>query len=144
MAADTGKRNTNWIKKGILVLIVVCMAIFTFSQQQLFYIEKKYSVGNWEDDGNKLDNIEAEISVLGNQVVEQQFIAKESELINVAIDFKAWEQKNGKGSILVEIQDMSGTVLASAEKKVPALRQSKEGVTTTFGVRTPLEKGETY
>lgn len=135
MNRDMKKMKPVWMKKAILVLILMCMGYFAYTQKPLFYIEKTYSVGSWEDNGQEQE--EQEISLLGNQVIEQEFIALQPELTNVQIDFKAWEQKNGNGSIRVEIRDLEGNVLASAEKKVTGLIPSKSGITTTFSVLRP-------
>ncbi len=131
-----------WIKKGILVLLIVYMGIFVYTQKALFYVEKTYAEGNWESSTE--DKTEQEISLLGNQQIEQEFIAKETELTKVLIDFRANEQKNGSGSILVEIQDQEGKVVASAQKAVTKLVQSKSGITTTFSVPASLKKDQIY
>lgn len=102
-----------------------------------FYMEKEYVE-------SVIGEEEEEIPLTGNQEVRQEFQALESEMTKVMIDFKAWEQKNGSGTIVVELQDQNGTVLVSSQKDVKNLKQSKTSVTTTFVLPTKLEKGKIY
>lgn len=134
----------DWIKKGLLIGLLVCVAVLVGVNWKQFYIEKTYSIQDMKnsDDGEKYEP--EELSVLGNQTVTQEFTALESEILEVAVDFKVWEQKNGTGKILVEIQTIDGEVLASKEKTVENLVQGKYGITTTFSVPAQLQRGETY
>ena len=117
------------------------MGIILIVNRNAFYEEKEYgSAYNKQDSGS----VQREISLNGNQEVCQKFLASEKEITKVMIDFKAWEQKNGSGTIVVEIQNQDGTVLASAEKAVEKLKQSKMSVTTTFAIPAELEKNEVY
>ncbi|MDO4307292.1 MAG: sulfatase-like hydrolase/transferase [Eubacteriales bacterium] len=144
MSADHKKKKHERIKKSILIAVLLCVAVLTGTRWEQFYVEKTYSVENTDNKESGEEYEPDEISVLGNQTVVQEFEALESEILNVAIDFKVWEQKNGKGKIVVEIQTMDGEVLASAEKAVKKLQQNKKGITTAFSVPAKLQKGETY
>ena len=76
------------------------MAVTVGIHKDQFYIEKEYSASNKmpsDENGEKVSP--AEISLIGNQEIRQDFIARESEITKVMIDFKAWEQKNGTGTI---------------------------------------------
>ena len=118
------------------------MAITVGIHKDQFYIEKEYSASNTmplDENGEKVSP--AEISLIGNQEIRQDFIARESEITKVMIDFKAWEQKNGAGTIEVDLEDQTGNVLASAKKDVKKLKQSKTSVTTTFALN--VGKGKT-
>lgn len=98
----------------ILLVMVVTVGI----HKNQFYIEKEYSASNSmpvDKNGETMDP--EEISLIGNQEIRQKFIARESEITKVMIDFKAWEQKNGTGIIEVDLEDQNGNVLASAKKK---------------------------
>lgn len=139
------KKNKLSMKKIILITILLVMTIIVGVNKDAFYIEKEYTASNQmssEEDGTKTEP--KEISLLGNQEVRQEFIALESEITKVMIDFKAWEQRNGSGTIIVELQDQSGNILASSEKDVKKLKQSKTSVTTTFSLKAELQKNETY
>lgn len=133
------------IKKTVLVLILLFMGIVVGIHRDEFYVEKEYSASNSmskDENGEALEP--GEIALDGSVEVRQEFIARESELTKVMIDFKAWEQKNGKGTIQIEVQDQAGEVLASAEKPVSNLVQSKMSTTTAFSIPADLNKGETY
>ncbi len=121
------------------------MSVILVMNKDAFYIEKEYdsSYGAKNYD-NVSDREKREISLDGTQTVCQKFIAQENEITKVMIDFKAWEQRNGSGTIIVELQDQDGTVLASAKKDVRKLKQSKTSVTTTFAIPAEITKNETY
>ena len=134
-----------YIKKVILVMILLVMAVTVGIHKNQFYIEKEYSASNSmpvDKNGETMDP--EEISLIGNQEIRQEFIARESEITKVMIDFKAWEQKNGTGTIEVDLEDQNGNVLASAKKEVKKLKQSKTSVTTTFALNVEVEKNQTY
>ena len=134
-----------YIKKVILVMILLVMVVTVGIHKNQFYIEKEYSASNSmpvDKNGETMDP--EEISLIGNQEIRQEFIARESEITKVMIDFKAWEQKNGTGTIEVDLEDQNGNVLASAKKEVKKLKQSKTSVTTTFALNVEVEKNQTY
>ena len=138
-------KNLSRIKKTILILLLVVMGIVVGVNKDQFYVEKEYSASNkmsLDASGEKKEP--EEIDLLGNQEIRQEFTALESEFTKVMIDFKAWEQRNGTGTIEVELQDADGTVLASSEKEVKSLKQSKMSVTTTFSLKADLKKDENY
>lgn len=133
------------IKKIILLLILLIMAVTVGINKDEFYIEKDYSASNQMPLDENGENIEPqEIPLTGNQEIRQEFTARQSEMTKVMIDFKAWEQRNGSGTIEVDLEDQSGNVLASAQKEVKKLKQSKTSVTTTFSLKAQLQKNETY
>lgn len=140
-----GEKEVKNIKKGILVVLLLVMVVTVGIHKDEFYIEKEYSASNSmpkDVNGEKTDP--EEISLLGNQEIRQEFTARESEITKIMIDFKAWEQRNGSGTIEVDLEDQSGNVLASAKKDVTKLKQSKTTVTTTFSLKAELKKNETY
>ena len=113
------------------------MGIMLIVNRNAFYEEKEY--------GSAYSVRSAkEISLNGTQEICQEFVAKEKEITKVMLDFKAWEQKNGSGTIVVEIQNKDGMVLATAQKEVRKLKQSKRSVTTTFAIPVELVKDEVY
>lgn len=153
MDRKQSERNTNRkgagkvknVKKGILVLLLLIMAVTVGIHKDEFYIEKEYSASNRMPQDSNGESIDPEeISLLGNQEVRQEFTALESEITKAMIDFKAWEQRNASGTIEVDLEDQDGNVLASSEKSVKKLKQSKTSVTTTFSLKAELKKGETY
>lgn len=101
------------------------MGIMLIVNRNAFYEEKEYGSAY-------SGQSEKEISLSGTQEICQEFVAKEKEITKVMLDFKAWEQKNGSGIIVVEIQNKDGMVLATAQKEVRKLKQSKTSVTTSF------------
>ncbi len=135
----TGQKKY-WTKKILLLLVLLVMAITVGVNRDAFYVEKEYTASG----SSKNSQDPEEISLLGNQEVRQEFMALESEITKVMIDFKAWEQRNGSGTIVVELQNSDGEVLASAKKDVKKLKQSKTSVTTTFALPAELTKNETY
>lgn len=133
------------IKKVILVIILLAMAVMVGLHKDQFYIEKEYSASNKmpsDENGEKVSP--KEITLLGNQEIRQDFIAKESKITKVMIDFKAWEQRNASGTIEVDLEDQKGNILASAQKDVKKLSQSKTSVTTAFTLDATLKKNEIY
>lgn len=116
------------------------MAVTVGVNRKAFYVEKEYTASDSLESGGEAE----EISLLGNQEVRQEFTAQESEITKVMIDFKAWEQRNGSGKIIVELQNQDGEVLASAKKNVKNLKQSKTSITTTFSIPAELTRNETY
>ena len=113
------------------------MGIMLIVNRNAFYEEKEYGSAY-------SGQSEKEISLNGTQEICQEFVAKEKEITKVMLDFKAWEQKNGSGTIVVEIQNKDGMVLATAQKEVRKLKQSKTSVTTTFAIPVELVKDEVY
>ena len=133
------------IKKGILLLLILVMAVTLGVNKDKFYVEKVYTASDKMPKGEDGKTVSPEeISLLGNQEIRQEFTATESEVTKVLIDFKAWEQRNGTGTIEVDLEDADGNVLASAQKEVKKLKQSKETVTTTFSLNAEVNKNETY
>ena len=113
------------------------MGIMLIVNRNAFYEEKEYGSAYSAQS-------EKEISLNGTQEICQEFVAKEKEITKVMLDFKAWEQKNGSGTIVVEIQNKDRMVLAAAPKEVRKLKQSKRSVTTTFAIPVELVKDEVY
>lgn len=73
------------------------------------------TVCQWNKNGETMDP--EEISLIGNQEIRQKFIARESEITKVMIDFKAWEQKNGTGIIEVDLEDQNRAMYWPQHKK---------------------------
>ena len=117
--------------------MLLVMGIMLIVNRNAFYEEKEYGSAYSAQS-------EKEISLNGTQEICQEFVAKEKEITKVMLDFKAWEQKNGSGTIVVEIQNKDGMVLAAAQKEVRKLKQSKRSVTTTFAIPVELVKDEVY
>ena len=117
--------------------MLLVMGIILIVNRNAFYEEKEYGSAYSAQS-------EKEISLNGTQEICQEFVAKEKEITKVMLDFKAWEQKNGSGTIVVEIQNKDGMVLAAAQKEVRKLKQSKRSVTTTFAIPVELVKDEVY
>ena len=117
--------------------MLLVMGIILIVNRNAFYEEKEYGSAYSAQS-------EKEISLNGTQEICQEFVAKEKEITKVMLDFKAWEQKNGSGTIVVEIQNKDGMVLATAQKEVRKLKQSKRSVTTTFAIPVELVKDEVY
>lgn len=122
-------------KKIFLLALLLILAIFCASHWDIFYIQQNYGLPAETKD---------EISIDGSQTLEQEFHALENEIVSVSISFKAWEQKNGTGKIIVELQTMDGEVLASSKKSVKNLKQGKKNINTKFSLKAALEKSESY
>ena len=132
-------------KKWILTVILLLCIGFIVTQNEHFYVEKNYKSELQRNGLHKEEGFAPEkISLSGNQTVEQEFVAIDSELERVSINFEAWEQKNGSGTIHVEVVSPEGDVLASAEKPLQMLRQSKNHTDTNFRLETTLTKNQTY
>ena len=66
------------IKKVILVIILLAMAVMVGLHKDQFYIEKEYSASNKmpsDENGEKVSP--KEITLLGNQEIRQDFIAND-------------------------------------------------------------------
>ncbi|MGN0354613.1 MAG: LTA synthase family protein [Muricoprocola sp.] len=124
------------IKKIILVVCLISMGLIIGCNRDRFWIEKEYTAA-------KKGSI-SEISLIENEEIRQNFLAKEDGLISVKIPFKAWEKSNASGSITVEIQDQDQNILCSEEKKVKKLVQSKTSNETTFSAEAELTEGQIY
>ncbi len=134
------KKQIRWnvVKKVVLLLVLVGLVGTIAWNRDLFYVNYPFKATD------QPVSERTEISMLGSQEVQQEFIARTSDMVKAKISFKAWEPKNGSGIVHVELRDLEDNVLATQDKKVTSLVQSKGGIGTTFALEAAMVKGDTY
>lgn len=128
------KEKLNWfyIKRGIFLGLLVIYAVMMLTHLSVFYHDFTVSTAN----GSK-----QRMTLQPNDVITQEFVAKNTNLSTIAIRFQNPVRKHATGEVLLEVYDKNGDVLGFYSYPTKSINH---GGRTSFPLHIELEKGETY